>query len=52
MTEPVRHIFEVAAEQAGQRLDRFLAELDAQPSRVVPDYVPDSLAGPEGAGTQ
>lgn len=26
MTEPVRHIFEVAPESAGQRLDRFLAE--------------------------
>ncbi len=26
MTSPVRHVFEVAPEQAGQRLDRFLAE--------------------------
>jgi len=26
MTEPVRHVFEVASDQAGQRLDRFLAE--------------------------
>ena len=40
------------SQAVGRTVDRFLAELDAQPSRVVPDYVPDSLAGPEGAGTQ
>lgn len=26
-------------------VDRFLAELDAQPSRTVPDFVPEHLAG-------
>ena len=40
------------SQAVGRTVDQFLAELDAQPSRVVPDYVPDSLAGPEGAGTQ
>ncbi|WP_341728604.1 F0F1 ATP synthase subunit B [Brooklawnia sp.] len=40
------------SQAASRTVDRFLAELDAQPSRVVPDFVPDALAGPSGAGTQ
>ena len=43
----------LADPQATERtVDRFLAELAAQPSRVVPDYVPDAVAGTEGAGQQ
>ena len=54
MTEPVRHIFEVAAEQAGQRLDRFLAEqpelVDAHISRTrVKALVEDGRVAVDGA---
>lgn len=37
---------------ASRTVDRFLAELDAQPSRIVPDYVPDSMTGGPGAGSE
>ena len=54
MTEPVRHIFEVAAEQAGQRLDRFLAEqpelVEAHISRTrVKALVEDGRVAVDGA---
>lgn len=37
---------------AGRTVDRFLTELDAQPSRMVPDYVPDSVVGSDKQGPQ
>ncbi len=39
------------SQTASRTVSRFLAELDTQPSRVAPDYVPDGLAGASGAGS-